>query len=256
MDNSLLREREDLDRLAPPVPGESGRMPFVIEAYRRFADLTGMPPVCACCSPLTLAALLRGVKPLIRDMYRDPAWVDRLMAFLSREVVAPWIRTLAEAAGATTVVMCDPLASPPVLSPSLIRRFWQPHVRAVIEAAGSPTCTVLNSAGSCEGQIADSSLVMDVKALEIRPELWRAGSRKQIVDAVCRALESAQPNGRFALLMHHIPAGTPVEHVHAAVAAVRQFGRYPIAAPLDRRAFRSPQTVPFPQWVHRHGLAV
>jgi uroporphyrinogen-III decarboxylase len=253
--NPLLRERQDLDRLAPPVPGESGRMPFVIQAYRRFRDLTGVAPVCACCSPLTLAALLRGVKRLIQDMYRDPAWVDRLMGFLSQEVVAPWIRMLAEATGASTVVMCDPFAGPPVLSPSLIRRFWQPHVQAVIQAASSPTCTVLNSAGSCEGHVADSSLIMDVKALEIRPEQWRAGSTVQIVDSVCRALEEAQPAGRFALLLHHIPAGTPVHQVHTAVAAVRQFGRYPLAAPLDRRAFQMPETVPFRQWVRLHGLA-
>ena len=127
-DNPLLRERSDLDRLAPPIPGESGRMPFVIEVYRRFAAITGVAPVCICCSPFTLAAHFRGIKPLIVDMYHDPGYVDRLLTFLSQEVVVPWIRCLAETTGASTVVMCDPMASPPALSPSLLRRFRQSHV--------------------------------------------------------------------------------------------------------------------------------
>jgi hypothetical protein len=189
-------------------------------------------------------------------MYREPGWVDRLLAFLSQEVVVPWIRTLAESTGASTVVMCDPMGGPPTLSPSLMRRFWQPHVRAVIEATSSPSCTVLDSAGSCEGQVADASLVTEVKTLEIRPELLRGGPREQIVNEVCQALEAGRQDGRYALLMHNIPAGAPAEHVHTAVAAIKQFGRYPIPERLNRPAFRSPETIPFPQWVHQHGLAI
>jgi uroporphyrinogen-III decarboxylase len=255
-EDPLLRERGDLEWLSPPIPGESGRMPFVTEAYRTFAELTGVPPVCICCSPLTLAALLRGIRTLVVDMYRDPGFVDRLLAFLGQEVVVPWIRCLAEATGASTVVMCDPLARTPTLSPSLMRRFWQPHVRSVIQAASTPSCTVLDSAGSCEGQVADASLVTDVNALEIRPELWRDGPRERIVDAVCQVLEGARLDGRFALLMHHIPADAPAEHVRTAVEAVKQFGRYPIPERLERQAFRSPETIPFPQWAVQHGLVI
>jgi uroporphyrinogen-III decarboxylase len=256
MNDPLLRERADLDWLRPPNPGESGRMPFVIAAYRRFAEITGVPPVCVCCSPLTLAALLRGIRSLIVDMYREPGWVDRLLAFLSQEIVVPWIRTLAESTGASTVVMCDPMAGPPTLSPALMRRFWQPHVSAVIEATSSPSCTVLDSAGSCEGQVADASLVTEVKTLEIQPERWRDGPRERIVDAVCQVLEEERQDGRFALLLHHIPADAPIEHVRTAVEAVKQFGRYPIPARLDQQTFRSPETIPFQQWVRQHGLVI
>ncbi len=164
-DNPLLRGRSDLDRLAPPIPGESGRMPFVVEIYRRFAEITGVAPVCICCSPFTLATHLRGIKPLILDMYHDPSYVDRLLTFLSQEVVVPWIRCLAETTGASTVVMCDPMASPPALSPSLLRRFRQNHVQAVIEATSSPSCAVIDGrAGRCEEQVADASLVTERQA--------------------------------------------------------------------------------------------
>ena len=265
-DNLLLRERSDLDRLAPPIPGQSGRMPFVLASYRRFAELTGVSPVCACCSPLTLAAQLRGIKTLIRDMYREPAFVDRLLAFLSQEVVVPWIRKLIEVTGASAVVMWDAEARPPIMSPSLIRRFCLPHVEAVVRATSSSTCEVTDAASWDKVGAADPGDLLEIKAyagrqkigrvLNIPPTVMRADSAGQVVDAVCRLLETGEQDGRFVLLMNHLPAGTPVQHVHAAVAAARQFGHCPIRGPLDRQAFRSPQTVPFQQWVRRRGLTV
>ena len=245
-DNPLLHERSDLDRLVPPVPGRSGRMPFVIEVYRRFAEIIGVEPVCVCCSPFTLATHLRGLKPLIVDMYRDPSYVDRLLTFLTQEVVVPWVRCLAEATGASTIVMCDPMASQPALSPSLLRRFRQNHVEAVIQAASSPSCTVLDGRSDrCEGWVAGASLVTDVKLLDIRPEIMRDGPREQIVDAVCQTLQQGESEGRFTLLMRHIPTDTPIENLRTVVAAVKQFGRYPISKRLSRRTFRSPEVAPF-----------
>ena len=221
-------------------------MPFVLESYQRFAELTGVSPVCACCSPLTLAAQLRGTKALIMDMYRDPAFVDRLLTFLSQEVVVPWIRKLIEATGASTVVMWDAEARPPIMSPSLIRRFCQPHVEAVIRETSSPTCTVIDGRSDrCEGWVAGASLVTDVKLLDIRPEILRDGPREQIVDAVCQTLEQGESEGRFTLLMRHIPIDTPIENLRTVVTAVKQFGRYPISKRLSRRTFRSPEVAPF-----------
>ena len=255
-DNLLLRERIDLDRLAPPIAGQSGRMPFVLESYQRFAELTRTSPVCACCAPLTLAAQLRGTKALIMDMYRDPAFVDRLLAFLSQEVVVPWIRKLIEATGASTVVMWDAEARPPIMSPSLIRRFCLPHVEAVIRETSSTTCTVIDAAAWGEGQVADHGDLLEIKAyasrqkvsrvLNLRPDVWCADSAGQVVDAVCKLLEEGEQDGSAVLLINHIPVGTPVEYVQTAVAAARQFGRYPIAERLPRQAFQNPELVPFP----------
>jgi len=255
-DHPLLRERSDLDWLTPPIPGKSGRMPFVIEVYRRFTEMTGVAPVCVCCSPFTLAALVRGLRPLIVDMYREPSFVDRLLVFLREEVVVPWVRCLAEATGASAVVMCDPFAGPPTLSPSLERRFRRHHVEAVIQATNSPSCAVLDGRGGCQGQVADASLVMDVKLLELPTDQLRDGSPAEIVGAVCQVLEESQGGGRFALLMHNIPIGMPVENVLTAVAAAKQFGQYPIAERLARGDFQKPKMVRFQQWVRQHGLPV
>jgi uroporphyrinogen-III decarboxylase len=265
-DNLLLKERVDLDRLAPPIPGHSGRMPFVLESYQRFANLTGVSPVCACCSPLTLAAQVRGTKTLIMDMYRDPAFVDRLLTFLGQEVVVPWIRKLIESTGASAIVMWDAEARPPIMSPSLIRRFCLPHVEAVIRETSSPTCAVIDAAAWGEEQVADHGETLEIKAyasrqkvsrvLNLRPDVWCVDSAGQVVDAVCQLLEEGEQDGSAVLLINHIPVGTPVEHVHAAVAAARQFGVLPINGLLDRQPFRNPQTVPFQQWMRQRGLVV
>jgi hypothetical protein len=51
-----------------------------------------------------------------------------------------------------------------------------------------------------------------------------------------------------------VPFGTPVEHVHAAVGAAKQFGAYPIAPDLDRLPFRMPSFKPFEEWMKKEGL--
>jgi uroporphyrinogen-III decarboxylase len=247
-DHLLLKERFDLDRLTPPIPGHSGRMPFVLESYQRFADLTGVSPVCACCSPLTLAAQVRGTKTLIMDMYRDPAFVDRLLTFLGQEVAVPWIRKLIEDTGASAVVMWDAEARPPIMSPSLIRRFCLPHVEAVIRAASSATCTVIDAAAWGEERLADHGDMLEIKAyasrqkvsrvLNLRPDVWCAESAGEVVDAVCDLLKEGAQDGSAVLLINHIPVGTPVELVQAAVAAARQFGKLPSSGALDRRDLR------------------
>lgn len=51
-------------------------------------------------------------------------------------------------------------------------------------------------------------------------------------------------------------SGTPAEHVHAVVAAAKQFGSYPIASDLDRRTFIEPEFLPFGEWMRKECLPV
>ena len=78
--------------------------------------------------------------------------------------------------------------------------------------------------------------------LNVRPDLIEEGPVERIA-------------GTIAGLIARGAVGTPVEHAHAAVAAVKQFGTYPIAS-LDASAFRMPTFEPFEQWMRREGLPV
>ena len=68
----LIKEESDLDLLRPPAPGKAGRMPYVLESYKRYIELMGLPPMGYCCSPFTLAVLIRGYVNFLRDMGAGP----------------------------------------------------------------------------------------------------------------------------------------------------------------------------------------
>lgn len=294
----LISSEGDLRRLKPPVPGESGRMPYVLEAYRRYVEVMGLPPTCYCCSPFTMAVMVRGYVNILRDMRRNPAFVHRLMEFLGMEVVVPWIDRMVEVTGASLVAMSDAWASAPNMTTDLVREFCLPYVHRVIRATNSSMRTVFDTGSWGEKEVADPREILDVKMdmvlpgnsmkalrpfvlnvwnddyevtgippirayadekkvcliLNVRPDLIEAGPREAIVDTVRELIRQAAGNGRFAMLVNLVPLGAPVEHVHAAVAAVKQYGRYPLGgleADLQPLSF-----VPFEDWRRREGLPV
>lgn len=293
----LIKGEEDLRRLRPPRPGLDGRMPFVLESYRRYVELMGVPPMAYACSPFTMAVLVRGYVNLIRDMRRNPSFVHRLMEFLSMEVVVPWIAKMVEAINPAIVVMSDAWASQPNVTTDMVREFCLPYIEKIVRATNSPLRTVLDTGSWGERAVADPREVLDIKMemmtrgnslrplrplfllvwnedyevigiptarryadekkvclmLNVRPDLIEEGPPEAIAEKVRGLIKEGAGRGRFVLLLNLVPIGTPVEHVHAAVAAARQFGDYPIAPDLESRTFRMPEFEPFAEWVRKHG---
>lgn len=296
----LVASEDDLRRLKPPVPGKSGRMPYVLESYRRYMDLMGVPPMAYACSPFTMAVLVRGYVNFLRDMRRNPAFAHRLLEFLSMEVVVPWIDKMVEATNTAIVVMSDAWASAPNTTTPTVREFCLPYVEKVIRATNSAMRTVMDSGSWGEKEVADPREILDVKMdmltpgnsnkamrpffllvwnedyevvgipairayaeeknvclmLNVRPNLIEEGPVARIVETVVKLIREGAGKGRFAMLINLVPVGTPVEHAHAVVAAMKQFGSYPIAAGLDAREFRAPSFAPFDEWMPTEGLPV
>jgi hypothetical protein len=92
--------------------------------------------------------------------------------------------------------------------------------------------------------------------LNIQPILLGTGALEMIVETVRRLIREGAGAGRFAVTINMIPVNAPVENVHVAVAAVKQFGRYPINANLESQPFQRPTVVSFGQWVKKHGLPI
>ena len=296
----LLASEGDLSRLRPPRPGKDARMPFVLESYRRYLDLVGIPPVAHACSPFSMAALARGHASFLQDMRGNPAFAHRLMEFLSMEVVVPWIERMAEVSGASLVVMCDPWASHPGVTADLTREFCLPYIEKVVRATGSPLRTVTDTGSRGERAAGNPREALDLKMemaaagnrlkslrplfllvwdedyeevgiplvkgyaeerkvcllLNLRPELIASGPPEAIVEGVRGLVREGAGEGRSALLIDRVPRGTPVEHVHTAVAAARQFGVYPIIPDLHTQTFLPPECIPFEEWWRRDGLPV
>jgi uroporphyrinogen decarboxylase len=295
----LIASREDLDRLKPPVPGKSGRMPYVLDAYRRYLDLMGLPPMCYCCSPFTMAVLVRGYVNFLKDMKREPAFAHRLMEFLSMEVVVPWVDKMVEVTDASIVVMSDAWASAPNMTTDMVREFCLPYVQKVIKATNSSMRTVLDSGSWGEKDVKDPREIMDIKMdmmggnplkalrpffllvwnedyeavgiqkvrkyadekkvclmLNIRPNLLEEGPPEAIVRTVKGIIRESAGDGRLVLLINLVPVGTDVENVHTAVAAVKQFGKYPLGSDYEELAFEPPSFPDFETWRNQKGLPV
>jgi uroporphyrinogen decarboxylase len=159
----LVGSQRDLSALKPPVPGKSGRMPYVLDSYRRYMEVMGIPPTCYCCSPFTLAVMVRGYVNILRDMRRNPAFAHRLMEFLSMEVVAPWIDRMVGVTNASLVAMSDAWASAPNMTTEHVREFCLPYVHKVIRATNSAMRTVFDTGSWGEKEVADPREILDIK---------------------------------------------------------------------------------------------
>jgi uroporphyrinogen-III decarboxylase len=294
----LIKDESDLDRLRPPVPGRDGRMPYVLEAYKRYIEIMGLPPMGYCCSPFTLAVLIRGYVNFLRDIRRRQAFAHRLLEFLSKEVVAPWIEKIGEATKASVVVMSDAWASQPNMTVEMVREFCLPYVEKVIRATSTLQRTVIDTGSWGEGQVKNPRDVLDIKMdmllpgnrfkamrpffllvwnedyekigippvrsyadekkvclmLNLRPDLLEEGTPQTIADTVRKVILEGAGKGRFSFLINLVPVRAPVENVHTAVSAAKQYGRYPITADPESPPFRPPRFLPFTEWVNKDGL--
>ncbi len=46
------------------------------------------------------------------------------------------------------------------------------------------------------------------------------------------------------------------KELSAAVAAIKQFGRYPVSSVIDPGSFRAPSFEPFDDWIRKNALPV
>ena len=87
-------------------------------------------------------------------------------------------------------------------------------------------------------------LVLGVNAL-----LLNNGPVKAIIKQMKRYIKAGAPEGRFAILLNNIPAHTPPRHIHAAVEAVRIYGKYPIKNDLDSQKVKTPPRESFQDFI-------
>jgi uroporphyrinogen-III decarboxylase len=283
--NPLIREHSDLDHLRPPDFKKSARMPFVLEVMRRCYDL-GIPVRIRFCSPFSLAVNVRGIEALLMDTLTGPKFAHRLLTFLTEEVLIPWVQTQREAIGQseTSGNGADAAASPPIVTVEILQEFVMPYVARMNEKIGNVTSmgywgySYLYKHPQKFRKMLELMvwvsprllMCLDPDVAQTGPEpyvefarernmplmlgldtiLFQEGPIGNIVERCRRYVLAGVKAPRLAIFFNDISVNTPVEHVHAAIAAVRHFGKYPVVErPLE--SFRMPEIESFDSFNRR-----
>jgi hypothetical protein len=85
----------------------------------------------------------------------------------------------------------------------------------------------------------------------INARLVRDGPVDRIVDNIKRFIDVLGRDHNLALILSNIPADTPPQHVHAAVAAAHTYGQLPLASHLDEVELKVPERESFHEYVKK-----
>jgi uroporphyrinogen-III decarboxylase len=257
----LLKDKDSLKKIKTPDFETDGRVPNIIDMYRLFRQLTGVEPVIRFTAPFSMATHLRGVDTLIMDIYDDPEWVKELFIVLTEKVLAPYLlylkKHIPNSYPGHGMGGADAMASPPILSPELIKEWVIPYFLRLIELVG-PDVYLPNWVGdkyfknpeemfNMKLEVCPAFLeVQDPDVEAIGPEICKEYAVKHNVPLVlglgAAFIATAKPeevfkrvkyyvqvggeNGGFYLYLCNLGATTPTENVVAAMEAVERYGTY------------------------------
>jgi hypothetical protein len=205
-----------------------------------------------------MAAQVRGYERFIEDVCLDPGFAHDLLALLTEQVIAPWIRVQHEAIPAAAVATgADALCSPPMTDPRIIEEFSIPYILRLRELCPVPVA-VVNWWG--DSLVDPVERLLDLKRRVCRgvirvqdPDLARVGPQAfkryavaheltlelgvgdvllnqgppaAIRERIRRYIEGAAAGGRLILYLASLNAETPPGNVRVALDAARELGAY------------------------------
>lgn len=243
--DTVIRERDDLEKLAVPDPWSEEKMVPVerLVAARGESVILGSVR-----SPFEYAATVRGLVEFMTDFYREPGFVHELIA-----AVKPATMATAEAlvqAGVDALVIKDSFASSSMISPDHYREFaYAAEAEVISELRNSvpvilhicrnslPILTEMAQTGASVLEI-DSPVDMKqareavggnvvLKGNIDAAAVIEKGTVEDVEIAVRRAVEDTREGGGFILSTgDSIPSTAPEENIMALVEFGRKYGRY------------------------------
>ncbi len=283
---ALIGTPSDLDRITPPDPCRSGRLPWIQQVNRHYLEMTGRLERAYFTAPFSLAANVRGYENLVQDMYLRPEFAHRLFSFLCDEVLVPHIEALRSAAGLPDLLMDgrDAWASPPLITLDMMDEYVVAYTERLRDRLGANLVTRGNWGDaksrdperffSQKLRCSPGALsVLDPDLHAVGPErvkafadansafitagvdakLLQEGPVEAIVERIKFYIDKLARGGRCMIHLNQIPAETPSDHIHAALAACRAYGRLPIAADLNDVQFEAPKRESFEEFLRAKG---
>ena len=285
----LIGTPSDLDRISPPDPYTSGRMPWIQQFSKIFLETTGKLERVYFTTPFSIAVNIRGYENLVMDMFERPRFVHRLFEFLCDEVIAPFIEVLRSEVGNPDLIMDgrDAWASPPMITLDMMDEYVVAYTERLRDRLGDKLITRGNWGDAKSRDIErffsqkircspGSLSVLDPDLYEVGPErvktyanehnafvtagvdatLLQRGPVEAIVERIKLYIDKMARDGRCMIHLNQIAAETPPEHIHAAVAACHAYGRHPIPDNLEDIHFEMPKRESFVEFIREKGESI
>jgi len=252
----LIKSEDDYEKLKKVNIGESGRMPFVINALQRFKDKFKKTPPLQFCAPFSLAVALYGYEKLVTEMYTSPKKIHKLMEMITEYLLIPWIEYQKEIITDWEIALgADALASPPNLTLDLLEEFVLPYILRLKKACGQ-NVGVVNWWGESFVNDLDRFLELKHKAspnngllrvqdpdlekidLEyitefvkskdmdltfgIGAKILSSGNEHDIEKRVVEYAKEGKKIDKFSLYLCNISKDTPEENIYTAVETARK----------------------------------
>ncbi|MBW2705648.1 MAG: hypothetical protein JRD84_05030, partial [Deltaproteobacteria bacterium] len=264
----------------------SARMPWVLQVNKTFLEMTGKLERAYFTAPFSLAVNIRGYENLVDDMFERPGFVHRLFEFLCDDVITPYIEVMRSEIGIPDLLMDgrDAWASPPMITLDMMDEYVVAYTERLRENLGDRVVTRGNWGDakshdpkrffSQKLQCSPGILsVLDPDLYEVGPQrvktfadkhnalitagvdaiLLKEGPVEAIVERIRLYIDKMARDGRCMIHFNQIPAETPPEHIHAAVAACHTYGRHPIPDNLDDVPFEIPKRESFADFMYEKG---
>ena len=251
----IIQSESDLARLPSPDPYGAGRMPFVMEVLRLVQELTGQPPGPCYCAPFTLAVQCMTFERLILAIKDDPAYVHKVLTFLTDEVLAPYLNALVrEFPEATVLDGSDATASLPFITQDMLEEFSLQYIQRLQGLCDRPViCDNWWGDSFSDNREAfwETKLLATPDYFKIQdPDLFKVGAQPAVDFALAKDLpivmgadnnvlqrgpaediwqriheymEIGGQSRKLVIYLCSLSAQTPVEHVRSAIAAVKAY---------------------------------
>ena len=274
----LIRIPSDLDRITPPDPYKSGRMPWILKVNKNFMEMTGKLERVYFTAPFSIAANIRGYENLVQDMFERPSFVHRLFEFLCDEVIVPFMEVIRTEVGIPDLVLDgrDAWASPPMITLDMMDEYVVAYTERLRDKLGDNLITRGNWGDAKSRDVErffsqkircspGALSVLDPDLYKIGPERVKAFANKHnafvtagvdaamlqtgpieaIVERIKLYIDKMARDKLCMIHLNQVPAKTPPEHVHAAVAACHVYGKHPIPDSLEDIHFERPKRESF-----------
>ena len=139
----LISTPSDLDRISPPDPYQSGRLPWIRQFNKIFLETTGKLERVYFTAPFSIAANIRGYESLVMDMFERPRFVHRLFQFLCDQVIAPFIEVMRSEFSNPDLIMDgrDAWASPPMITLDMMDEYVVAYTERLRDRLGDKVIT-------------------------------------------------------------------------------------------------------------------